>query len=159
MRELKSIVAVVALLLGAVSCQSDEEQSPTVSAPVINTRNMEGVWMLQEIEGIDLDDDIYLYIALVHEDLSFDMYDNFDSAYSHQSVGTFVIDEDDNGRKYINGYYTSNFSEEWSEYYYIEDFTLESMTWVGAESGSIQRFVLVDEIPSDIVAGTRSAEF
>ncbi len=152
------IVAAVAIFLGVVACQSDEQQSPTESTPVINTRNMNGVWMLQEIEGIELDEQSYLYIEFVHEDLTFDMYDNFDSAYSHQTVGTFYIDEDDDSRKYINGYYSSNFGEEWSEWYYIEEFTLESMTWVGADSGNIQHFVAVDEIPSDIVAGTRGAE-
>ncbi len=87
------------LLCGVVSCQSEDEQISPDSTPVINTRNLEGVWMLTQIEGIELGEDQYLYIELVHADLTFDMYDNFDSAYSHQSVGTFGVDTDDDGRK------------------------------------------------------------
>ncbi len=153
MKHLKSIIAVA--LLSLTACAGDESE-PIIPELVINSRNIEGVWKLESIDNTTLDDEQYLYIEFERENLTYDMYENFDSKYSTQTVGEFFISKDEDSRTYIDGNYSANFGEKWGEHYYIEDFTLETMAWRGAASGEVQRFLRVEQIPEDIVAGTRS---
>ncbi len=142
----------------AIACDKEDKQEPTEEQMVINYRNMRGVWSLTELNGQAVEGDAYFYITLLLEDDAqrFESYTNYNSAFSSMSEGEYTLEQNDDMEMIISGVYYNQFQAPWSSDYVVSYFTAECMEWQDTNSGEIRRYQRVDEVPSDIVAGTRT---
>ncbi len=158
MKKLFRIFAISILALSFAGCD-DQSEEQGVEQLTINYRNMRGTWQLSQFEGAAIEGDAYFYItfSLDDDDLQhFDSYTNFDSAFASKSEGEYTIEEDDSFQSIITGVFDNQFLEPWSGEYIITSFTAEDMEWVDSESGERREYIRVDEVPADILAGTRA---
>ncbi len=159
MRKLIKFFVVALLGCVAVSCQvesSIESENPLV----VNYRNMRGVWEMTSLEGEEIAGDAYFYISFTLSDddeQRFEAYTSFDSAYSSMSEGVYTIEADeDSSLMVITGIYDNMFLEPWNSEYRVTSFKENSMEWTDCSSGEVRGFERAEEIPEDIVAGTRA---
>ncbi len=160
MRKLIKFFVVALLGIVASSCQ-EESSTELESSLVVNYRNIRGVWEMTSLEGEEIEGDAYFYISFTLSDddeQRFEAYTSFDSAYSSMSEGVYTIeaDEDDSSLMVISGIYDNMFLEPWNSEYIITTLKEDSMEWTDCSSGEVRGFERAEEIPEDIVAGTRA---
>ncbi len=161
MRKIVNIIFASLLLLGAASCQKEESTETSSEQLVVNYRNMRGTWELATLGGAAIEGDAYFYITFLLDDdsrQSFEAYTSFDSAFSSKSEGEYFVEADttDSSLMIISGIYDNEFEQPWSSDYIVTSLTAESMEWQDYTTGELRSYARVDQVPADIVAGTRS---
>ena len=163
MKIVNNILVVAMLSLGALFCGCGDSSTPDpVPTPEpdpedpkieVTYENMDAIWMLKGIDNALIDgDNSYFYIDIDGETKEYVIYENLNSSFSHKKIGTFLIGDDE----VITGSYVNMPQVEWADSYLIKFLTKNAMTWTGIDSKQVQQFVLVDEIPQEIVDGSRS---
>ena len=162
MKTLFKMMALFALLFCAASCNDDDEV--TLKPMEVNYANIAGIWRLTEWNGEKIDDPRYSYIVFNRkaedEKRGYMIYTNLNSAVSERVSGAFELDTDDNGKDIITGTYDYKLStdDEWEHTYYITELDDKSMVWTADDDmAEIRGYTRCNEIPEDIVAGTRVA--
>lgn len=140
MNKIKSIFALLAVVLLSVACGKEEPQ--VVKYLEVTPNNVSGEWKLVEWNGEALDAGTWFYIDLVRKERTFTMYQNFDSMgdMPHKVTGEFNIELSDIGEPVIRGTY--DYSEGlWSHKYYVRELTATSMVWTAVDDNDfIQKF-------------------
>ena len=145
MNKIKSIFAVLAVVLLSVACSKEEPVKEVELA--VTPNNVSGAWKLVQWKGqdgsfVDLDGDTYFYIDLVRKDRKFTIYQNFDSMgdMPHKVTGEFNIELSDIGEPIIRGVY--DYSEGfWSHKYLVTSLTKTTMVWTSVEDPDfVQKF-------------------
>ena len=147
MNRFKTILAMLAFVLLAISCQKDD--TPKVEYLDVTPNNISGNWKLVEWNGQPLSGGTYFYVQLTRKDREFTIWQNFDSmlSYPHKLTGEYNIQIDVEKGAIIEGQYDFD-GGFWSYKYEINDLTADSMTWVAVEDESFtQKFIKVDSIP------------
>ena len=109
MNRFKTILAMLAFVLLAISCQKDD--TPKVEYLDVTPNNISGNWKLVEWNGVSYDDSMpYVYITLDSKEQTFKLYSNMDSYYPVLRTGNFDM-EYDNDLQYniLTGYYDYSF--------------------------------------------------
>ncbi len=153
MKYIIRIMLCFSLLSVMSACDDDDELS--VVYLEVNYASLNGTWMLTEWNGEELEDGQYVYITFNRREHTFEMYENMGSMYSHKTTGTFEIEEDDDLGYIISGQYDYS-RNEWSEYI-ISEMTDTTMKWTNKDDESdVCVYTRCDEVPEDIVEGSRS---
>ncbi len=148
------IVKVLMLLMVAlmtVSCSDDEAPEPTLEVTPIN---LHGLWKLQELNGAELPEGIYVYIDFNRKG-TFALYQNNDSMEPRHITGSFSVEKDPRIGSILRGEYDFQ-NGKWNNEYVVTDL-LESgsMIWTVKGGNEVSKYVRVEEIPSDILDGIR----
>ncbi|MFI3285834.1 MAG: hypothetical protein R3Y08_04195 [Rikenellaceae bacterium] len=158
MKKFLKLFAIALIGFAAVACDKEDNQEPIEEQLTINYRNMRGVWSLTSLEGQQLEGDVYFYINFMLEDdiQKFVSYTNFNSAFSSMSEGVYTIEQNEDMEMIISGVYYNQFQAPWDSDYIVTGFTSTEMEWRDTVSGESRTYVRVDEIPEDILSGTRA---
>lgn len=159
------ILLAVSLFFGLCSCEPDHTYADDTE-PAIELYQIRGTWQLKSWNGAEVSESgLYAYIVFDTKELTVDLYQNFDSMYGRHLTGTFSLEYDsDEELNIISGIY-DNGTGFWNGDYVVTDVTDDSMTWLlysgstkaaDYESSDVCVYERVDEVPADIVAGTRS---
>lgn len=145
-----SIVKVMMLFMVAlmtVSCSDDEIQVQELEVIPVN---LHGTWKLQELNGTELPEGVYVYIDFNRKG-TYKLYQNNDSMYPRCITGTFSIKKDPVIGAILSGTYDYG-KGAWNNEYIVTDL-LEtgSMVWTVKDGEEISVYVRVDEIPSEIM--------
>ena len=165
MKVINNILVVVMLSIGALFCGCGDSPTPEPTPTPTPTpdpedpkievtyENLDAIWMLKGIDDALIDgDNSYFYIDIDGKTQEYIIYENLNSSFSHKKIGSFVIGDDE----IITGSYDNMPQVEWTDSYLIKFLTKNSMTWTGTNSKQVQAFVLVSEVPQEIVNGSRS---
>ena len=141
MNRFKTILAMLAFVLLAISCQKDE--TPKMEYLDVTPNNLAGDWKLVEWKGAPLLEQTYFYMTLVRRDQTFTFYQNFGSIGQNAQVltGRYDIEYDPaSGAVFVGEYdYSSGF---FAHSFYVRELTSDSMTWVAVDdSAYVQKFV------------------
>ncbi len=161
MKKFLNIFALAVLSALAVGCDKEKPQSELSDQITVNYRNMRGVWELTELEGGAIEGDAYFYIIFSLDERErqfFEVYSTLDSAFASKSEGVYYLESDPNDRErvIISGIYDNMFQQPWSSSYIVSSLTSKKMEWRDYTSGEVRSYERVEEVPSDILAGTRS---
>lgn len=142
---LKMLLLLVTVCLTA-SCSDDETPVPTLEVIPVN---LHGAWKLQELNGTELPENVYVYIDFNRKG-TFKLYQNNDSMYPRCITGTFNIQHDYKLGAILSGVYDYE-QGKWNNEYIVTDL-LEagSMVWTVKDGDEVSKYVRVDEIPSEI---------
>ena len=92
MKNIFKLMALFAFVLCFSSCDDDEDTAlPTLP---VTAANLNGVWQLAEWNGQPLAEGTYCYIEFNRKELTFEMYQKFDSMYARCITGSFKIKND-----------------------------------------------------------------
>lgn len=144
-----SIVKVMMLFMVAlmtVSCSDDEAPVPELDVIPVN---LHGTWKLQDLNGAELPEGVYVYIDFNRKG-TFKLYQNNDSMYPRCITGSFFIEKDPKIGSVLSGKYDYE-QGAWNNEYIVTDL-LEtgSMKWTVKDGEEVSTYVRVDEIPSEI---------
>ncbi len=163
MNILYRIMVLLALSVGLLACDDDdkEEVKPTLE---VNYANISGTWRLAEWNGEKLEDARYYYITFdrkaVEGKRSFLIHTNLNSATSQRVSGAFVLEQDDELADLISGTYDYRLSTDdaWSHEYVITGLYEDSMVWTAKDDATeVRVYKRCDEVPADILAGSRAS--
>ena len=163
---MKNIFRIMLLLTTMlfVSCGDDDEVKLPDTKDV-NYANIAGSWRLSEWNGENLEGDTrYYYITFDRKEKdgkrSYTIYTNLNSATSEQIPGSFLLSKEDDYGDIISGtyYYQLHTDDEWEYSYIVSGLTDTSMIWTAKEDmGEMKVYTRCNEVPADIIAGTRAS--
>lgn len=159
MKTILKIMVLFCCLFGSAACSNEDDVEYTEPTVIVSYKTVGGIWQLSEWNGTPLADGQYCYIVMNRTEHTFTMYQNFDSQVSRKITGSFILDKDkeQNNRDYISGEYDYN-NGDWNDDYYITIYGGDNprMVWVASEnSEDVSVYRPCDEVPADIVAGSR----
>ncbi|MCM1718855.1 lipocalin family protein [Bacteroides ovatus] len=154
MKNIFRLMALFAFVLCFSSCNDDEE-TPVTSLPV-TAANLNGTWQLSEWNGKPLAEGTYCYITFNRRELTFEMYQKFDSMYARYITGSFSIENDPYLGYIISGEYDFG-NGDWNNDYIVTDLLLTgSMTWTAKDDDSdINKYVRCKKVPVSILEEAR----
>ena len=92
MKNIFNLIALFAFVLCFTSCDDDEKTDiPTLP---VTPANLNGTWQLAEWNGQSLAEGTYCYITFNRKELTFEMYQKFDSMYVRHITGHFSLEND-----------------------------------------------------------------
>ena len=92
MKNILKLMALFAFLLCFISCDEDEKaEIPTLP---VTAANLNGTWQLSEWNGQPMAEGTYCYITFNRKELTFEMYQKFDSMYVRHITGHFSLEND-----------------------------------------------------------------
>ena len=92
MKNILKLMALFAFLLCFISCDEDEKaEIPTLP---VTAANLNGTWQLSEWNGQPMAEGTYCYITFNRKELTFEMYQKFDSMYARHITGHFSLEND-----------------------------------------------------------------
>lgn len=147
--EMTMIKKLLTLLMAATALISCEKEVDVIEYLDVNAHNISGSWKRVEWSGVDMTDDVYMYVKFVRDERTFTIYQNHDSMphVPHISTGTFYIETDVELGAVIRGMY-DNDSGDWAHRYIVKELTSTSMIWVAKDAPEyVQKFERVDTIP------------
>ena len=101
MKNILNLMALFAFVLCCVSCDDDEKaEIPTLP---VTAANLNGTWQLAEWNGQPMTEGTYCYITFNRRELTFEMYQKFDSMYSRNITGRISLEKDQYLRYVIRG--------------------------------------------------------
>lgn len=163
---MKNIFKMMLLLTMALfmSCGDDDEVKLPDTKDV-NYANIAGTCRLSEWNGEKIDGDTrYYYIKFDRKEKdgkrSYTIYTNLNSATSQQIPGSFTLNKEEDYGDVISGtyYYQLDTDDEWEYSYIVSGLTDISMVWTAKEDmGEIKVYTRCEDIPSDILTGTRTS--
>lgn len=90
MKNILNLMALFAFVLCCVSCDDDEKaEIPTLP---VTAANLNGTWQLAEWNGQPMTEGTYCYITFNRRELTFEMYQKFDSMYARYITGSFSLE-------------------------------------------------------------------
>ena len=92
MKNILKLMALFAFVLCFASCDDDEKVE--IPALPVTAANLNGTWQLSEWNGQALAEGTYCYITFNRRELTFEMYQKFDSMYARYITGSFNIEND-----------------------------------------------------------------
>ena len=153
---MKKIFNLLMLFAVALFAACDETVEP-IETLEVKPYNMEGTWMLAELNGSALVDSIYVYLVLDRR-CTYEIYENTASMYPVLFTGKYELEYDWRVGDVISGSYDYELGA-WGHEYVITDLYKESMVWTAKNDASyVQKFVRVDAVPAEIVEAVRRVE-
>ncbi|WP_303207648.1 lipocalin family protein [Bacteroides oleiciplenus] len=153
------LMLVTAFLLSA--CSEEEMMSEPEYLPV-NYANIAGTWKLSEWNGQEMGEERYCYLVIgrkADEDTgkrTLDIYMNMDSDKSRHLTSTYELEEDEDLGTIISGMYDHS-AGFWNNSYLISELEYSRMVWtVSDDFEDVSVYVRCDEVPEDILSGTRA---
>lgn len=142
-----SLLMLFVMVFVASSCSDDEAPEPALEVIPVN---LHGVWKLQELNGQELPENLYVYINLNRKG-TFELYQNHDSMDARCITGTFSIEQDDDLGAIISGKYDFG-TGLWNNQYIVTDLLASgSMIWTVKDGDEVSKYVRVDKVPDEIV--------
>ena len=153
---MKKIFNLLMLFAVALFAACDETVEP-IETLEVKPYNMEGTWMLAELNGSALADSTYVYLVLDRR-CTYEIYENTASMYPVLFTGKYELEYDWRVGDVISGTYDYELGA-WGHEYVITDLYKESMVWTAKDDTSyVQKFVRVDAVPAEIVEAVRRVE-
>ena len=153
---MKKIFNLLMLFAVALFAACDETVEP-IETLEVKPYNMEGTWMLAELNGSALVDSTYVYLVLDRR-CTYEIYENTASMYPVLFTGKYELEYDWRVGDVISGSYDYELGA-WGHEYVITDLYKESMVWTAKNDASyVQKFVRVDAVPTEIVEAVRRVE-
>ena len=153
---MKKIFNLLMLFAVALFAACDETVEP-IETLEVKPYNMEGTWMLAELNGSALVDSTYVYLVLDRR-CTYEIYENTASMYPVLFTGKYELEYDWRVGDVISGSYDYELGA-WGHEYVITDLYKESMVWTAKDDASyVQKFVRVDAVPTEIVEAVRRVE-
>ena len=153
---MKKIFNLLMLFAVALFAACDETVEP-IETLEVKPYNMEGTWMLAELNGSALADSTYVYLVLDRR-CTYEIYENTASMYPVLFTGKYELEYDWRVGDVISGTYDYELGA-WGHEYVITDLYKESMVWTAKDDASyVQKFVRVDAVPAEIVEAVRRVE-
>ena len=157
MNKLFKIAFLALLAVGITSCSSKKDDVVDPNPELeINLFNKSRDGKLAELNGTAIAGEAYFYISFDRREGTFTSYDNMESGLANKRTGLYEIAKDEDEISVISGIYDFSYGEKWNNEYAIISLKSDEMTWKVYGGDEVQRFVKVDEIPDDVVNGTRS---
>ena len=149
MKRFLKTIAFMLVLGGFFACSPEEDLTP--QSLDVTPNNISGVWELDEINGDTLPQGVYCYIRFVRRDMTFTMYQKFDSMYPRRLTGTFDITKDDYKGYILSGKYDYG-TGDWNNSYIVTKLFEKWMTLaVDSENGDVCKYVRCNEVPAEII--------
>ena len=153
---MEKIFNLLMLFAVALFAACDETVEP-IETLEVKPYNMEGTWMLAELNGSALADSTYVYLVLDRR-CTYEIYENTASMYPVLFTGKYELEYDWRVGDVISGTYDYELGA-WGHEYVITDLYKESMVWTAKNDASyVQKFVRVDAVPAEIVEAVRRVE-
>ena len=153
---MKKIFNLLMLFAVALFAACDETVEP-IETLEVKPYNLEGTWVLAELNGGALADSTYVYIVLDRR-CTYEIYENTASMYPVLFTGKYELEYDWRVGDVISGTYDYDLGA-WGHEYVITDLYEESMIWTAKDDASyVQKFVRVDAVPAEIVEAVRRGE-
>ena len=153
---MKKIFNLLMLFAVALFAACDETVEP-IETLEVKPYNMEGTWMLAELNGSALVNSTYVYLVLDRR-CTYEIYENTASMYPVLFTGKYELEYDWRVGDVISGSYDYELGA-WGHEYVITDLYKESMVWTAKDDASyVQKFVRVDAVPAEIVEAVRRVE-
>ena len=150
---MKKIINLLLLLAVVLFVACDE----TIEAPEtleVKPYNLEGTWVLAELNGDALADSAYVYLV-IDRGYTYEIYENTASMYPVLFTGKYELEYDWRVGDVISGTYDYDLGA-WAHEYVITNLYEKSMTWTAKDDASyVQEFVRVDAVPAEIVEAVR----
>lgn len=150
MKNIFKLMALCAILLLMPSCKDDGPEAE--KSLEVTGANLHGTWKLSEWCLEPLAEGTYCYITFNRRDLSFEMYQNFDSMRARRITGKIKITHDPRRGDVISGKYDYD-NGPWNHEYIVSEL-LESgsMTWIADDDASdVSLYTHCDKVPDEIV--------
>lgn len=150
MKNIFKLMALFAFVLCFASCDDDEKVE--IPALPVTAANLNGTWQLSEWNGQALAEGTYCYITFNRRELTFEMYQKFDSMYARYITGSFNIENDPYLGYVISGEYDFG-NGDWNNDYIVTDL-LESgsMIWtVKDDDSDVNKYVRCEKVPESII--------
>lgn len=154
MKTLFRIMLLSVLLFSVAACGDDDETKE--AALEVSYANLHGTWRLSNWNSEDINDDqSYVYIDFNRKEHTYVMYEKMSTGKAWKRTGSFLITEDEKLGFVLSGTYDNGLGA-WSQKYIVTDLTDNSMKWTMKDNASdVSIYTRCDNIPADIVAGTR----
>lgn len=150
MKNILNLMALFAFVLCCVSCGDDEKaEIPTLP---VTAANLNGTWQLAEWNGQPMAEGTYCYITFNRRELTFEMYQKFDSMYARYITGSFSLENDPYLRYVISGEYDFG-NGDWNHDYIVTDL-LESgsMIWTAKDDDNdVSKYARCEKVPESII--------
>lgn len=142
------------LLLAVVLFVACNETIETPETLEVKPYNLEGTWVLAELNGDALADSAYVYLV-IDRGYTYEIYENTASMYPVLFTGKYELEYDWRVGDVISGTYDYDLGA-WDHEYVITNLYEKSMTWTAKDDASyVQEFVRVDAVPAEIVEAVR----
>lgn len=150
---MKKIINLL-LLLAVVLFVACDETIETPETLEVKPYNLEGTWVLAELNGDALADSAYVYLV-IDRGYTYEIYENTASMYPVLFTGKYELEYDWRVGDVISGTYDYDLGA-WDHEYVITNLYEKSMTWTAKGDASyVQEFVRVDAVPAEIVEAVR----
>ncbi len=150
MKKIINLLLLLAVVL-FVACDETVETPETLE---VKPYNLEGTWVLAELNGDALADSAYVYLV-IDRGYTYEIYENTASMYPVLFTGKYELEYDWRVGDVISGTYDYDFGA-WAHEYVITNLYEKSMTWTAKDDASyVQEFVRVDAVPAEIVEAVR----
>ena len=150
---MKKIINLL-LLLAVVLFVACDETIETPETLEVKPYNLEGTWVLAELNGDALADSAYVYLV-IDRGYTYEIYENTASMYPVLFTGKYELEYDWRVGDVISGTYDYDLGA-WVHEYVITNLYEKSMTWTAKDDASyVQEFVRVDAVPAEIVEAVR----
>ena len=146
MKKIINLLLLLAVVL-FVACDETVETPETLE---VKPYNLEGTWVLAELNGDALADSAYVYLV-IDRGYTYEIYENTASMYPVLFTGKYELEYDWRVGDVISGTYDYDLGA-WDHEYVITNLYEKSMTWTAKDDASyVQEFVRVDAVPAEIV--------
>jgi hypothetical protein len=150
MKKIINLLLLLAVVL-FVACDETVETPETLE---VKPYNLEGTWVLAELNGDALADSAYVYLV-IDRGYTYEIYENTASMYPVLFTGKYELEYDWRVGDVISGTYDYDLGA-WDHEYVITNLYEKSMTWTAKDDASyVQEFVRVDAVPAEIVEAVR----
>ena len=150
MKKIINLLLLLAVVL-FVACDETVETPETLEE---KPYNLEGTWVLAELNGDALADSAYVYLV-IDRGYTYEIYENTASMYPVLFTGKYELEYDWRVGDVISGTYDYDLGA-WAHEYVITNLYEKSMTWTAKDDASyVQEFVRVDAVPAEIVEAVR----
>lgn len=147
-------ITYLLMLFAVALCVACDEKIETPETLEVKPYNLEGAWLLSELNGGALADGTYVYLVL-DRGYTYEIYENTASMYPVLFTGKYELEYDWRVGDVISGTYDYDLGA-WGHEYVITDLYENTMTWTAKDDASyVQKFVRVAEVPAEIVEAVR----
>ena len=155
MKSLLKTAFIAAVLFSTLSCSKQE--TPNETYLTLSPVNLEGIWQLEEWNGLPLEDGTFAYMEFTRQSKKFTSYTNISTSDVVTSVrtGRYDIYEGD----VLAGLFDYQDYEEWEHRYVVSGLTAGRMVWTAEDDpAEVRVYVRVDSLPDGIAPDTSDDE-
>ena len=138
-RIINGFFAVIAAFCAFAFSSCEGKEDIPVEYLEVTASNIAGKWELVSTDGEPTMEGTFFHITFITKDRKYEIEHNKSSVPESSFVdeGTYQISTDENGA-YIRG--INVVLENWSQKYYVQDLTSDSMKWVGVSNGIVKMY-------------------